>query len=236
FVEKKAYTRAVDVRSHAVLPGSGVSDPGLFVRLESGERATDYVDYTSADEEVIEMLQHYDLEGDLSLLLKEENTIAVSDSAFNHTSLSLRPGDKIKLAVYTGKKYEPTYHLEGTQLLSFRLEAYRFSYVEYTVCAVLHGLPAKNNFAFFLPETDYATLTGKIDENGEPVPNPPVYSEAFLYMDPALGREELEAFQSRLLSAIREEYPASSRGRVVVKDLYASLEKELGAAGGSSGV
>lgn len=233
FVEKKESARAIDLKSHVLFEKEQIRKTSEAVKTADGRYATDRVNFNACDEEGIGSLSRYAFDGDPSLLLTEKKQVIVSDSMKNAKALSLSPGDKVTLAFYLDRMYEPAYALEDLHLLKFRLEAYHFTYEEFTVCAVIHDQPSGNNLDFYFSGEDYSRAAGMM-KDGEFVPAVIRYEEAYLYPDPSLGEAELDRLHNDLLRVFESAYPSSAENPVFVEDLHAAMDRELDSSGGSS--
>ena len=183
----KTSNRAMEQRSHIVFDNANLKFGTPSVEFSESERATNRANYYACDEEVIEFLSQYDIEGDPHTVLKNDKTVIISASQWNFETLKFKPGDKIKVAKFVSGAPIPL-QLTGHELLEFQLQLWQFDYVEYTVGAVLHNVPSFYDIDIFFSNDNYAELTG----------NEVNYRSIGLYVDPGLSPGEVKALEAEL--------------------------------------
>ena len=160
-----------------------------------GFRAINHAAYFPINENTIASLEQQDaadenmtIEGDLRSVLTTPGTVVVSDSIYNSTCFTLKPGDKIQLAQYV--KYARAIDQTSSEknLLRQQLLRYVFDYVELTVGAVIHGMPTDRNIMLGLSDADCVSILGIS----------PVITELSVVTDPALSEAEQEALRANI--------------------------------------
>lgn len=134
-----------------------------------GYRATNNAEYTLIDESTITALEQQaassggsiTIEGDLRAALTTPGTVVVSDSIYNTQRFTLKPGDKLQLALYRNytRKIDDNLTRE-LDVLRQQLRWYNFDYVELTVGAVVHGLPSERNIMLGMSYSDCESILG----------------------------------------------------------------------------
>lgn len=135
----------------------------------TGYRATNNAAYTAINAGVIASLEQQaaasggtiTIEGDLQSVLTTPGTVVVSDAIYNTQCFTFQPGDKLQLALYVSRSRKIDENLTREKdVLRQRLKWYNFDYVELTVGAVIHGLPAERNIMLGLSESDCVSILG----------------------------------------------------------------------------
>lgn len=134
------------------------------VSANARKRAFTNLDYYLTDEEVIDDLRRlgYEITGDIDAVLDGDHVIAISDSVNNAVSLNLQPGDKIRIARQKMQTHQ--LHLENAVTDLERMECYLYSfsygYEEYTIGAVISGIPTGAGLPLYVNASDFKSLTG----------------------------------------------------------------------------
>ncbi len=164
YILKYRSIAATEVSSHILVD----KDDLTFLGKISGVAVKDSrgycnVDFALFDEEVAENLEYlgYQITGDIMSVVNGENVIAISDSFSNSTRFKLQVGDTIKIAVNKYPKgkltSEPLYTYD--QILKAYLDAYYFSYEEYTVGAIISGMPSDGTFPVYMNAEVFEHIT-----------------------------------------------------------------------------
>lgn len=228
YISKYQATVAIEIDSHILVNSSDVMPFTESVEYNASADAFANVYYIPYDGESADYLARFDYDGDLKLPLTDEKSIVISDSFDNLKRLSLKPGDKIKIAFYDGKMGSPTYHMETNDFLEFQLKYYYHSYEEYTVAAVIHNMPSNNNLSLYMPEGLYSSLTSYKDEEGSIIPGEIKYTSAYIYLKDGLSEKEINDFHTKLLRFADENYSKrNDTTALFVKNLNADFEKNL---------
>ncbi|MBR2080905.1 MAG: ABC transporter permease, partial [Oscillospiraceae bacterium] len=236
FVEKREAVLASTMTSHVLFDPSDVK-PGADLAKSGDKKAAHNVYYTACDKEIVESLSRYRVEGDPSAILTGEKQVILSDSFDNVSRFSLRPGDTIEIASFASKRYSATYYLESDEMLEFLLDANRYTYETYTVCAVIRDMPSDPNFTLYFGEDDFRSLTAVKDEDGNVTLGEIRYEEALIYTEEGLTKEELSALHQSILRLARSHYNVrSDEIAVSVTDLNADLNSRLAASDGNAAV
>ncbi len=234
FVEKREATVASLLTSHVLFDPSDVL-PSADLPESGEEKAAHNVYYTACDEEIVSSLSRYRVEGDPSAVLRDDKQVIVSDSWDNVRRLSLKPGDRVRIASFASRRYNATYAMESDELPRFLLDADRYTYETYTVCAVIRDMPSDPNFTMYVSEDTYRQLTATKDEEGNVIPGEIRYEEAYVYAEEGLTPRELTALHESILRLVRDAYDVGNETiAVTVTDLNADLKSRLDAAGGSA--
>ena len=192
--------------SHLLLkPGqSGAGAKGMTV--VSNERKSDgYTtairdyEYTAVDKAWLDTLVENGLctvEGDPYEVLTNPNAVIMSEDVYNKTAFSFRVGDKVTAARWLKFKgvVDPNLVMHPQELLREQIAKSVFEYHEFTVCAVLHGLPAEANITFGVGYDVYEMLTGE----------PAVRNTFMVYMDRDASDETVRAADGDIRRAVTE--------------------------------
>lgn len=192
-IEKEVSRRAPDLTSHVLFRSENAAPFSGFVNAdeyqkEPGWRAMNQALYCACDEYVIKGLEKYDHDGDYASLLNEEHTVIVTDSRLNTKTLNIKPGDKIRIAVYERMKGEISDYDEGQALLRAQLVNMKFRYVEFTVGAVVHGSPTGENIPIYFSQKDYEEVLGLNF----------IFPKASVYIRDHLSPEEVKSIEAEL--------------------------------------
>lgn len=170
-VEKivKIRTREASLeRSHILIHSDDLtwSGEGNGVKSEeSGYIGFANVDYTLFDEEVAEGLEYLGavIVGEIDKVLRDKRTIAISDTLNNELMHKLEVGDTIRI-VRTSIRRRPLSSVQPTSanhLLELLYNAYDFQYTDYTVGAIVSGLPVGENLPVYMNESTFEDVTGE---------------------------------------------------------------------------
>lgn len=193
----------------------------------SGYRATNNAEYTIINEATIAALEQQaaasggkiTIEGDLRAAMTTPGTVVVSDSIYNARRFTIKPGDKLQLALYRNYTRKIDDHLtRELDVLRQQLRWYNFDYVELTVGAVVHGLPAERNIMLGMSQNDCETILGLS----------PAIKRLDIVTDPTLDDAALDKIDDRMnaLFAYYDEYVVTTE-RVYEE---ADLERRMGIA------
>ena len=120
--------------------------------------------YTAVDKTYIDMLLDNDLctvEGDPYAVLTGEKQVILTEDVYNQRTFHFSPGDTVMVAKFDSLMGSLNLVADPQALLRQQIEKCRFTYEEYTVCAVIRGLPAEYNISFGVTYEDFAALTGQ---------------------------------------------------------------------------
>lgn len=211
-IEKNLNVRADEIKSHVLFykPNVKTSEVALD-EAHSDMAATNFVLYHPGDEEIIDILGKGEYEGDLSGILSSDRNIIISDSNKNTYAFDINPGDKVLIAKNTGKIKEIDGMFTGLELLREQFKFYRFSYEEYTVCAVLKDDVTITGTNIYMSDTAFTELTGREVE----------YKTASIYIDKNTDVETERA----IFDSLRE-YAGYYNG-ATVRNLNQSMEYKV---------
>ena len=139
--------------------------------VKEGFRATNNAEYYLINDATIASLEariaasdgRITVDGDLRAALSTPGTVVVSDSIYNARRFSIKPGDTLQLALYRNYTRKIDDHLtRELDVLRQQLRWYNFDYVELTVGAVIHGLPAERNIMLGLSAADCENILGLV--------------------------------------------------------------------------
>jgi len=186
-IRKELKTPAMNIASHIKFDKKHEAAFANLV-ISDDDRCTNFVSYSPADAEIVQFLERYESEGDLSAVLEDENMIIISDSYENTRKFKLKPGDKVQIAKYTGR-IRAADDVTGNELLKSQLKYFHFDYTEYTVCAVLKNIPTDNMAPIYLSPEQYTYITNK----------EVIYKTASIYIDQSYKIKDV----SRLFEELR---------------------------------
>ena len=192
--------------SHLLLmPGqSGGGAKGMTV--VSNERKSDgYTtairdyEYTAVDKAWLDMLLENDLctvEGDPYKVLTDPHAVIMSEDVYNKTAFNFRVGDRVTVAKWLKFKgvIDPNLVMHPQELLRQQIAKSEFKYHEFTVCAVLHGLPAEANITFGVSYDTYEELTG----------DPALRNTFMVYMENGASDETVRAADGDIRRTVAE--------------------------------
>lgn len=164
YILKHRSIDATEISSHILVEKENLSLLGRF----SGVGVRDAkgfcnVDFTLFDEEVADNLEYlgYEVTGDLSSVVDNDNVIAISDSFSNSVRFDFEVGDTIRIAVQRHPKgnltSQPLYTYN--QILEAYLDAYYFVYEEFTVGAIISGMPTGGTFPVYMNADAFERVT-----------------------------------------------------------------------------
>ena len=216
--EKEDSTLLMGLNEHILVNRANAKISANRVIYDDDYLAMDNVVYYATDEEIIKQLENKKYSGDLYSVLKNDNTIIISDSFNNMTHFNFKPGDKIKLADYYTKTSEPDYLLVGKDLLKERLRCFIFKYEEFTIGAVIHDDIADENLVIYMNHTLYKKKTDKT----------PSYNTVNLYADTSLNHAQTEKLYSDLLKFCESRYKDDKNNQeVIVYNTYNNVYREV---------
>lgn len=205
-VYKESYYPARGIRSHVLanekrvsLGAGGISISGP--RSANKLRAMLNVNYQAMDEEVINAFEFldYSVEGDLSSVLTQENTIAVTDGFLGANQFNWKIGDTIQIGLPTpetlkkikSEEEEMIFVTNQTQLLQFYYNAGEYEYQTFTVGAIISDFPTDENWSIFLSPSSYKSVTGY----------EPIYENLAVYAKKGATEEEEQELYDYLRKA-----------------------------------
>ena len=174
-VYKESYYPARGIRSHVLANEKRVNlgAGGISVTPKGSsdkQRAMLNVNYQAMDEEVINAFNFlgYGIEGDLSSVLTQENTIAVTDGFLGATKFNWKVGDTIQIGLPTAEtlakiqaqEKQMIFVTDQTQLLTFYYNAGEYEYYTFTIGAIVSDFPTDENWSVFLSPSSYKQITG----------------------------------------------------------------------------
>lgn len=189
------------LQSHLLLTPTQLSG-GTDSLTHSDERASEgytyamnEYEYAAMDKAYIDTLVEHELctfEGDPYRVLNEERMVIVSEDTYNQTSYHFSPGDKIMVAVFQKAHGPIEMTFDAEDLLRQQIEQFDFTYVEYTVCAVMRGRASDKRITFGVTFEDFETLTGA----------PAVRDELKVYMKDGTDFDTIQAAEGLLRRAV----------------------------------
>lgn len=187
--------------SHLLLKQEQIKSAGAHTVL-SEERASDgyryaiqNYNYTAVDQNYLDVLlsnQLCTVEGDPYAVLTSQRQVILTENVYNQQAYRFSPGDKIVVARFSHAKSVPMVTADEKALLREQIRCYDFTYVEYTVCAVLRGLPSEYNITFGVNYDEYAALSGE----------PAVREALTVYMQPGTDMQTVRAAEGKIRRAL----------------------------------
>lgn len=150
--------------------------------------------YVAVDELWLEMVQKNGatIEGDPTAALTDPYQLVVSEDIYNQSAYTFRPGDKIMIATLKRGSLTVDTVADEKEVLRQQIQKYKFTYQEYTICAVVHDLPAQDTVLIGAGYDAYKTLTGK----------QAVRDRLYVYMEQDATQEEVRAAESEIRSLL----------------------------------
>ena len=191
-ITKECKTEAIDINSNVKIAKSDLKLTGKGVDLGDGYKAFLNVDYFLIDDDIISEFDRYGyrIEGNLNDVIYGDNVIAITDGFNNSTKFKLKPGDKIYIA--TDRKRVRTKAGDDSSdfdmLLANFLNAYDYTYTEYTVGAVIKDIPVGKSFGIYFNSGEYTRVTGraaiidKVDIKTKDDITPEQYNDLIIYL------------------------------------------------------
>ena len=143
--------------------------------------------YRAYDENMLKVLgEKYEVEGDLYSVLNNDNTVIVTETVMNTKKFNFEVGDKIVICriVEMGEEVEFVDPFDTVGIVAEQIKRNRYEFVEYTVGAVLLGVP----------ETEgYFSIGLSYDEYAELVKQKPLPMSASVYLDCDVSEEQYKA-------------------------------------------
>lgn len=174
-VYKESYYPARGVRSHVLVNENRVSlgAGGLSVspqRSKDKHRAMINVNYQAIDQEVIDAFEFlgYGIKGDLTAVLNNQNTVAVTEGFLGASQFDWKVGDTILIGIPTAETLQKIkvdeksmmFVTDQTQLLRFYYNAGEYEYHTFTVGAIVSDFPTDENWSIFFSPSSYEAVTG----------------------------------------------------------------------------
>ena len=194
-VVKSQTMNASYANSHIVLSRSQTAMfSGFLSRRFDGKNSkiTNCLQYNCLDGEIVTMLEKYEHAGNITDALTNENTVVISDTRYNAKALKLDVGDKIRIATYLYSKTLPESYETGNDFLNQQLDCNAYSYREYTVGAVIHGMSTGADINVYLAPSDYAAVTGNTFR----------FQSADIYTDGNLSEEKVQEIYAEIRSYV----------------------------------
>ena len=164
-ITKEVKTEAIVLNSNVKIAKSDLKLTGKGVDLGDGYKAFLNVDYFMIDDDIISEFGRYGyrIDGDLSDVLSGDNVIAITDGFNNSSKFKLKPGDKIYISTNSKRVRKKADDMTSDidRLLVNFLNAYEYTYTEYTVGAIIHDIPVGGSFGIYLNPDEYTNVTGK---------------------------------------------------------------------------
>ena len=194
-VYKESYYPARGVRSHVLVNEKQVSlgAGGISVtpaHADQKHRAMLNVNYHAMDQEVIDAMKFlgYGIDGDLSSVLKEKNTIAVTEGFLGTTQFNWKVGDTVYIGLPTAETLEQIkvqeqsmmFVTDQAQLLRFYYNAGEYEYRAFKVGAIISDFPTDENWSIFFAPNAYEQVTGY----------PPIYETLQIYAEKGATEEQ----------------------------------------------
>ena len=132
------------------------------------------------------------IEGDPTAVLTDPYSIIVTEDIYNRSAYNFSPGDKVVVAVFRKQNGSMTVVANEQEALRQQISNCSFTYTEYTVCAVVHGMTSEENILFGVGYDAYEELTGK----------PAVRDMLYVYMDSGSSFEEVRSAESSIRKAV----------------------------------
>lgn len=205
-------TKATSKYAHALLPESAVSDRryaysirGLgndrYGYLDGGyPLTTDYYKFVSFDEHLISAIEKnsvYSVEGDLSSVLTEPDTIIISESIRSIPAFNFNVGDKIVIATPGEFMKEPDESViqsgDRRMILEKLLKDSYFNYKVYTVGAIVDYAGNDDCIMIGMGADEYRKVTGKVA----------LHNEIRVYMnEDSYATADLDSIKTKLSAAV----------------------------------
>ncbi|MBO4355984.1 MAG: ABC transporter permease [Clostridia bacterium] len=187
-VDKSCSVTAGEINSHVIFPSKSVKKAASGVKIGDGIGLYN-VEFCAFDSYVINTFDFYGykIKGSLADVLENSDMIAVSDSINNKSAFKLKVGDKIRIAYLSDDRYVELDPLElelagYDDVLSLLLTKYAYGYREYTVGAIIEGMPSDSRFQIYIGKSAYKKITGQN----------PVFDRAEIYMASDASDEDVE--------------------------------------------
>lgn len=146
--------------------------------------------YVAVDELWLDMIQQMGatIEGDPTAALNDPYQLVVSEDIYNQSAYTFKPGDKIMIATLKRRSLTVDMVADEKEVLRQQIDKYKFTYQEYTICAVVHDLPSQDTVLIGANYDAYETLSGKRA----------VRDRLYIYMDPDATNEEVHAAEGEI--------------------------------------
>lgn len=158
--------KASGMRGHIVLSHAQAGSQNYnTARAQDGECiATNSAKYMALDEALVNMATEHgawEVVGDLSSVLQDEYTVAISEYIYNDRVLNIKVGDTIRAAVFVSQT-EPLDSTITDERLNLEQEIKKgeFAYIDLTVGAVIDTGRAEDAFTVAVSPELYKKLTG----------------------------------------------------------------------------
>lgn len=145
--------------------------------------------YVAIDEAWVKMMTENGLatiEGDPTPAYSDPYQIIVSEDIYNQSAFNFSPGDKIMIATVSKRRGSIDATMDAKDLLSQQIEKYKFTYEEYTICAVLHDMASEDTVVVGVNYNAYATLAARAA----------VRDTLYVYMEDGADFEAVRAAES----------------------------------------
>ena len=202
YVDWSVATRGGSLASHLCITPAQLAG-GTDSLIRSDERASEgyryamlEYSYTAFDKLYVDMLVEQELctfEGDPYALFEGERQVIISETSFNRQAYDFKPGDKVLVAKFKKSNGKIDMVVNPDALLRMQIEKYEFTYIEYTVCAVMHGKASENNITFGITFEEYLDMTGKY----------PVRDQLKVYMENGSDFDTVSAAEDGIRQALR---------------------------------
>lgn len=191
-VVKREEASALSVNAHLLVDASDTTLSTHFLTANVGGKrykATNSLSLSPLDEGLARYLQDtYEVQGDILSALHDEDQIVIADGLYNAKVYKLQPGDRVKIGYFLYAKQKPETIETGKNYLRQQFECNVYEYREYTVAAVIHGMPTGSETPLFLPAIDYTVLAKRSCE----------YKNADIYLAPALNDAQVKSVEDQL--------------------------------------
>lgn len=199
-------TEASFLNSHILLSDKQVLSAEGFEKpsYAEGMLATDQVVYRPVDDGLPSALTQYygyDISGNPNRILKDRDSIILSDSIASNSVLNLDVGDTVYIAM-SGTQTEEFFEHEAydsDHSLRLRLKYYSFVYRAFTVAAIIHDEPDRSGLCVYLPKDIYTDMTGA------------TVTDWSVYVDSHLSDSEFESADQKVRSMVDEHLTATLR-------------------------
>ena len=169
YVDWTIETPAVNAASHILIKKQNRYFSGDYIVPFDKQDGYDFaffaLRYVASDALYFDMLQksgRCEVEGDLSSVLTQPKTVAISENIYNERHIRFSVGDTILVAkaLRTPAIPELADVSDATAILQKRMEKWTFSYEKYTVGAVIKNAESGAGITVCMNAEDYQTATG----------------------------------------------------------------------------
>ncbi|MBQ8410086.1 MAG: ABC transporter permease [Clostridia bacterium] len=226
FEQSKSFKTRLDhllLTAGKEVAGSGYGVPSLD-ELEGYTRAINNCRYVCVNELALEMYDNIFeieyLEGyDAARLVSDKNMVVVSEGLYGAKCFNFKPGDKIAVAILSSDASNLPLVSDPQDYLKMQINNCRFTYIEYTVGAVIHDTDASDSIIVGMNDAAYFNVTGERQ----------AVSEMHVFVDAGIGLGEVTAVRDNV-KAVMTEYPSWST-KTTNNAVYAIVDNRINLPG-----